>query len=166
MKNISQLLFCALITTINLSASEHDDCNSLENAISRGYLPDVKKILDKKSFYLNHLSSHNGFTYLHRAASVGCTKIVQELIKHGAHVNAHYSNGKTPLHYAAAECHLNAAKALLEAGADKNAKDFCDRTPADLALKNRDHKGNHHQDVADFINNWQNLPKINAPDVD
>lgn len=168
MKIISRLLFITLlITTINSYAADSkfhiygrgygEKTAELKFAISRGYLFDVKTILDRGHIDINQqLRSHsNVYTYLHLAAFVGCTRIVQELITRGAHIHATDFKGKTPLHYAAAECHLDAATCLLKAGAHPRVTDYRGKTPAALALNNKHHKGDRHLEVADVIDTWE-----------
>ena len=48
-------------------------------------------------------------------------------------MNAKDEDGGTPLHRAASEAHAQAVEALLNAGADVNAKDKDERTPHDWA---------------------------------
>lgn len=50
-------------------------------------------------------------------------KLVETLIRAGVKVNQHDGTGKTPLHHAVAEMHLDAIRVLLKAGADINAAD-------------------------------------------
>jgi uncharacterized protein len=68
-------------------------------------------------------------TPLHRAAFCGDDRVVKELIRKGAKVNAEivtttaqgYDRGTTPLHVAAAEGHRDVVAVLVENGADVNA---------------------------------------------
>ena len=48
---------------------------------------------------------------------------VEELLEHGADVNAPDGRKATPMHHAAADCHATTARVLLEAGADINRVD-------------------------------------------
>ena len=80
---------------------------------------------------------------LHKAAFLGAKKILNSLIKAGAHVNAGNFLGKTPLHDAAnwPGSFTDDAKGtmihlLLSAGADKNAVDTEGATPLFNAVKN------------------------------
>jgi len=50
-------------------------------------------------------------------------KLVEMLIRAGAKVNQHDGTGKTPLHHAVGEVHIDAIKALLNAGANVNGVD-------------------------------------------
>ncbi|CAL5227071.1 g9975 [Coccomyxa viridis] len=67
---------------------------------------------------LNYLLSTNGTTPLHLAAEFGGAEAVQLLIRCGAEVNAGRSNGQTALFEAAFAGCIDAAKALLQHGAD------------------------------------------------
>lgn len=66
------------------------------------------------------------FTALHAAAGLGEVKMIRLLLEHKADVNAvgsgKYSAGVTPLHRAVKGGHLEAAAALIKAGADVNAR--------------------------------------------
>ena len=67
---------------------------------------------------------------LHQAASIGDVDSVNHLISiHMADVNAKGDDGKTPLHWAAAQGHLSIVSALIAAGADVNEKGFRGWTP-------------------------------------
>lgn len=68
---------------------------------------------------------------LHFAAAEGDRLLIDKFISLGNHVNEANANGKTPLHVAAEKNHLDAIKALLNAGADAKLKDSWGRVAAE-----------------------------------
>ena len=76
-------------------------------------------------------------TALHKAAAFGPAKIVRDLLKAGAKVDARDSRGLTPLHFALASDspEVETVRALVQAGADVNARDTAGETPLDWAEK-------------------------------
>ncbi len=60
-------------------------------------------------------------TQLREAIEQNNAKLIQQLIKQGANVNAKYESGTTPLHIAASKGNLKIVKLLVENGADVNA---------------------------------------------
>jgi len=62
----------------------------------------------------------DGRSILHDAARKGNAKIITELIRAGAKVNARDNNGETPLYWALGENQTRAALALVNAGAELN----------------------------------------------
>ena len=58
---------------------------------------------------------------IHNAASGGDTAAVREFLAAGTDVNAEYTEGRTPLHYAIDNQHKDVAKLLIAEGADLNA---------------------------------------------
>jgi ankyrin repeat protein len=82
--------------------------------------------------------SGDGFTPLHLAAFFGQTEGVALLIARGAEVDAHGTGWMTgtPLHSAASGRHLEAARLLLEGGADPIAQQSGGYTPFDSARAN------------------------------
>ena len=65
----------------------------------------------------------NGVTPLHNAAEVlGSTRNIEVLLRAGAYIEARDKNDSTPLHWAAATGKAETINALLEAGADIEAK--------------------------------------------
>ncbi|PNH06520.1 Ankyrin repeat domain-containing protein 11 [Tetrabaena socialis] len=69
------------------------------------------------------------------AAPTADTSHVQQLINHGADVNAHDNNGWTPLHTAAYHGQEEIVRILLAASADVNARNKAEETPLHLAAK-------------------------------
>jgi ankyrin repeat protein len=82
---------------------------------------------------------------LHEAAKTGDLQKVQELLTHGAYVNAQDSQAETPLHYAAAQGHKSVVEALLTAGTNVNAIGNGGETPVYRAL------AGNHQVIADLL---------------
>lgn len=74
----------------------------------------------------------------------GHTEIAELFLKSGADINAG-RGGNTPLHAAAMMGQLEAARWLLNQGADPNPLDYNKRTPAKVAVENG------HEDVAELI---------------
>jgi ankyrin repeat protein len=67
------------------------------------------------------------------AAQMGSVDSLHSLIEAGANPNCSY-DGRTPLHVASREGHLNATKYLVEAGARVDLRDRWNATPLDDAL--------------------------------
>jgi ankyrin repeat protein len=83
---------------------------------------------------LARASTPDGFTALHYAAFFGSPEAVRALVAAGAAVEARSTNQEfapdaTPLHSAAAAGRMDNAEALLEAGADPNARQHGGFTP-------------------------------------
>ena len=74
-------------------------------------------------------------TPLQSAAAAGHVKIVEMLIKNGAHPNVQEQGGYTPLHAAAQNGDLATIRVLLYGGADLTMRSEDGKTPLDLALK-------------------------------
>jgi ankyrin repeat protein len=65
----------------------------------------------------------HSYTGLHAAAAAGDAAKIEQLIKSGAPIEARDSNGRTPLHVAIFRHHGDAARKLIQLGADPNALD-------------------------------------------
>ncbi|GBL86398.1 Serine/threonine-protein phosphatase 6 regulatory ankyrin repeat subunit C [Araneus ventricosus] len=72
-------------------------------------------------------------TTLHEAAQKGDLSKIVSFIEIGEDVNKADVEGRRPLHYAALNGHVSAAKYLLKMGAMYNAEDFRSATPYELA---------------------------------
>ncbi|WP_165247992.1 ankyrin repeat domain-containing protein [Paludisphaera soli] len=84
-----------------------------------------------------------GGTPLHRAAERGLPEIVLALIRRGANVDARRPEREdSPLHFAA---NAGVARALIDHGADIEARDWSDRTPLHWAAQSG------HADVAGLL---------------
>ncbi|KAI5474797.1 Ankyrin repeat protein [Pseudohyphozyma bogoriensis] len=108
----------------------------------------------------------NGVLPLHAAATSGNEAIVRLLIEYGADVNSprlprKYSNdrgrnsssaigtaGSTPLHFAAANGHINIINLLLSFGAKASAVEKYGLTPDQIALQK------NHQEAAEILRAW------------
>ncbi|KAF4629930.1 hypothetical protein G7Y89_g8218 [Cudoniella acicularis] len=96
------------------------------------------RYLIKKNGYEKDRRNNFGETALHRAAQVGMTGTMEELIAHGADLNAkvrhHYLNEATPLILAAICLQIESVRVLLNHGVDVNSFDPIFRTfPLHLA---------------------------------
>jgi ankyrin repeat protein len=94
---------------------------------------------------LDQRRSPNGRRALNWAAWFDRPEAIRFLVAHGATVNLANLTGFTPLHHAAENGSLAAAKALLELGADRNALNNEGETPADVARRR------NHPEVAGEI---------------
>ena len=83
--------------------------------------------------HVNGVDDVNAWTPLHHAASKGHRVISELLVDHGAKVNARDRNGRSPLHLAAAQGHLDTVRYLSRL-ALINAVDETNKTPLGLAM--------------------------------
>lgn len=79
------------------------------------------------------------------AAKKGELAVVRSLLEQGASPNVKDAQGRTPLHWAAANAHRQTAGALLDRGAEINAPDTASLTPLDLA------ESGGHSGMAEFL---------------
>jgi CubicO group peptidase (beta-lactamase class C family) len=91
---------------------------------------------------LDTRSSRNGRYALNWAAINDRTDVIRLLLQHGAAIDAANLTGFTALHHAAESGSMGAAKALLDAGADRTLRNDAGETASDVARR----KG--HADIA------------------
>ncbi len=117
--------------------SRHDHRTPLHLAAMYGLVESAEELLQLNA-NPNARDAWNQ-TPLHWAvlAKQNVVKLLQRLLASQADLNATDIWGQTPLHYVARDNHLEAAKALLAAGA-KSIKNHDLKTPLDIAIK-----GNH-----------------------
>lgn len=100
----------------------------------KGKLEALKKIVDKQPAIVKKFD-HHGYTLLHNAAEGNQTDVIRYLVKKGADLESHDSDTTKrgsrlrPLHAAASADSFEAARLLIELGADPKA-----RIPGDVAM--------------------------------
>jgi ankyrin repeat protein len=106
-----------------------DAGDELQNAVSLGYALTVE-LLIAKGADVNAKGSHY-LPPLHTAARDGRDKVIRVLVANGVKVDSResFAPHETPLHMAALYDNPAAVQALIELGADVNAKDTYDFTP-------------------------------------
>jgi ankyrin repeat protein len=139
MKNISQLLFCALIfSIITIYAS---DGSNLQFRVAQALIEAVSNDnVGLTEIVLNHKACPNakiehGITPLHIAASRGNVRTVSVLIKHGALLDLANDFGQTALHFAAMYGYPDVINILSQHHANINAPDAGYETPLHAAIR-------------------------------
>ncbi|TRY62668.1 hypothetical protein TCAL_04635 [Tigriopus californicus] len=116
----------------NISTTAGLNGTALHYAAGKGHEAIVSKLISHSGCNINQLSD-DCCTPLYYAVLGNHANIVADLIHAKATVNDSDCEGTTPLHGAAQFGLLPIVKMLIEAGADKAAKDRFNRTPEDLA---------------------------------
>ncbi|MBH0096216.1 ankyrin repeat domain-containing protein [Psychrobacter sp. NZS113] len=91
----------------------------------------LQQMVNEKKIDPLHITEVESWNYLHRANLINPSpkETIQFYLNQGVHVNAQDCYGMTPLHYAMRVQNVDAAKLLLEAGADPNIPDEKKLTP-------------------------------------
>lgn len=105
-------------------------------AIDSGSIPTVELLL-RHGVDPNHVFRLNGETALHRAAEADAPAMIRFLANLGLNLDASSHIKATPLHLAVMNSRRKAVVALLEVGADPNAKDDEGATALDHAQAHR-----------------------------
>ncbi len=123
-----KLIIPAAFITLFIWTSQAAGSAELFMAANRGNVDKVRSILARDPAAATE-SSGGGFTPLHLAAINGHAKVVDLLIKSGAHVNARNRDGATPLLKAVQGRHIDVIKLLIKRHADINVKDDSSVSP-------------------------------------
>lgn len=94
------------------------------------------------------------------AAALGRTVEIERLLRHGALPDACDYDKRTPLHLAAAEGHLSAAKALVEHGASTASRDRWGNLPVDDAIRS------HNLEIVQLLQSKSVSPAVHDNDSD
>lgn len=100
----------------------------------RGDEAAVRQLLAAHPELARAADPQTGMTLLQQAARHGQGRLVEELLRLGANVNARNRWGLTALHYAARFGHAHVAATLLAHGADVDARAAGGQTPLDWAV--------------------------------
>jgi len=157
------MLECLLKAGADVNATNQDGQTALM-IIARTSNTDAAKLLLARGADINAIEKWRGQTALMWAAAEGQAPMVKELAAHGADLNARSKvnnwdrqvtaenrakymplGGWTALLFAAREGHVDCAKALVEAGADKDLQDPDGVSPMIVATVNG------HFDVARYL---------------
>ena len=104
-------------------------------AAQEGYLQSVQFLIEKIGIS-NEARDWQNSTPLHSACIGGNLSIVSYLVeKQNVNIEAVDNEGKTPLHKASENGKLQIVKYLLSKGANKNARSYANKTPADIACE-------------------------------
>jgi ankyrin repeat protein len=102
-------------------------------AVSLGSETAVRQLLESDPNALAQRDPY-GFLPIHLAAESGDPVVLGLILARGTGINDEQNSAQwTPLHFAASSGNKDAARALLEHGANRAAVDALGRTPADLA---------------------------------
>lgn len=129
---------------------------TLYRAVDSGSIPTIEA-LHRRGVDLGHAFYFNGETALHRAADADDPAMIRFLVTHRLKLEARNHLRYTPLLWAVANARRKAAAALLELGADPNAKDDEGATALDHALANKRRK-----DLARLIRKFGGRPGAKA----
>jgi ankyrin repeat protein len=112
----------------NINAQDDTNGNTALHEASRwGHLDAVQLLIEREAD-LTLLNNYEQ-TAVHLAAEYGHIAVVEVLLgKTPEHLNQQDSSGFTPLHAAAGRGHAETAKRLLELGADRDIKNYDNRT--------------------------------------
>jgi ankyrin repeat protein len=105
-------------------------CNSGEEASARKYIEWQGRQWAAQAFDGEHQ------TAMHLCARTGLIRLIPDLLRGGANVNARNDAGRTPLTYAAEYGQNDVVHLLLEKGADPNMADKYGKLPIDYAAGN------------------------------
>lgn len=104
------------------------------------YLSVTKKTDSKltKALLHDHASlgtqDSQGWQEIHQACRHGLVEHLEQFLTYGAEMNSHNASGNTPLHVCAVNKQTACAKLLLYRGAQRDALNFANQTPYQVAV--------------------------------
>lgn len=115
-----------------------DPCRGYKKALilfNAGADPNIhgKSMMAESTTPLHQAVWFTSFVYVRKENPSCVEMLLSELIARGAHISSVDSDGRTPLHVAAEQDHIYAARVLLEGEAKVMPRDKAGRTPLDLA---------------------------------
>jgi hypothetical protein len=159
MKHLYITTLLSIITISTLHAADLEQ--QLIDLMKRGHKTKFSEDEMRERLNKNDVNIlFKGMGFLHWAAGNGAIDIMEMLHGKGAEIDLPNTIKSTPLHTAAFFGQLKAVTFLLEHGADRDKRNLFEETPAEVA---RDY-GN--PDIANFIDNWQDLLEIKEPDIE
>jgi len=132
------------------TAAMMDPSTRMRESACRGRTWEVVELMEREGAQVNKADEYGLYAALHWASLMGKNDTVQALIERGGNVSQVTRHGRTPLHYAADQGHIQCASILLNAGADITVKDIDECTPMDLA------KLAGHVRVYEMLKSWSN----------
>ena len=124
---------------IDVDANDEQGRSAVLLAAEHGHWDCVRALCDAGATIAFH--SYSTQTVLHRALHVADeskrSRLMDWLVRHGAHINARDEYGRTALHIAAVLGRPECVSALVQAGVDVNATDAQGRSALLLAAKHR-----------------------------
>ena len=131
-KGYTEIVRLLLRHGANINAIDDNDRTPLMHAIYKDSYEAALFLLEQGAE--THHIDVDGYTALFVAAERNNHRLVSLLLKHGANPNFRQKEyGLTPLHHAAMSLNPASAEALLQHGADVNARDESGRTPLETA---------------------------------
>lgn len=118
----------------NANSKKSDETSALHLAATRGNLEVAELLLSRGASV--DVKDGDSKTPLHRAAMFNQTKFIELLMDKDAKLNARDGEGRSPFLNAVAAGHVEAARALLQHGADISATDLLMKTCVHLAVEN------------------------------
>jgi len=119
-----------------INAADGDGSTPLRLAVENGHAETASVLVGAGA--ATDAKDHRGRTVIHWVAEVGIAKMVYILAAAGADINIEDGEGYvSPLHLAAAHGHEAACQALIDCGANVNARDVSRVTPLHTAVLNK-----------------------------